>query len=111
MATMTEGQVPNHVLDSAREFVETLKAGPEDEKLNALFEEIDQFGPQARTYLQFLTNAFLEPDILEKTMQNPESVEEIRQKFTAFGVREQGANMVVEYFAGKLSGKQKPTTP
>ena len=97
----TEGDIPNHVLDSARGFVERLKTAQEDEKLLLLMDQIGRFSPQARTYLQFLTNSFLEKDILDKTMQNPEAVEEIKQRFSSYGVDESDTNMVLDYFNGK----------
>ncbi|HSX18849.1 MAG TPA: hypothetical protein VLE91_01805 [Candidatus Saccharimonadales bacterium] len=107
----SEGDIPNHVLDEARDFVARLKAGPEDEGIIALHEEIDQFGPQARSFLQFLTNSFLEQDILEKTLGDPESVQEIRQKFASFGVGDKPTGMVIEYFSGKLAGQNLTTQP
>lgn len=107
----SEGEIPNHVLDSARDFVEKLKAVPEDEELQTLFEQIDQFGPDARSFLQFLSNSFLEKDILDKTMQNPKSVEDIKQRFKSYGVSPDQADMVVEFFNKKVSDNRPPATP
>lgn len=74
-------------------------------ELKIIDDLISNLSPQARDYLAFLTNIFLEKDIYEKTMNNPDKVGEIKEHFNEFGVDPKSAKILIDMF------KKEPEKP
>lgn len=70
----------------------------DDPAFQAVSDLIDRLSPNARRYLGFLTNSFLERDILAKTLNDPEAVKTIKNNFMHYGLEEGDAESVLNIF-------------
>ena len=69
-----------------------------DPKLQEIMTEINSFPPGAKSYISFLTNTFLEPDIYDKIFSNPEASERILVRLLNTGLSLSQAQATVDYF-------------
>ena len=71
--------------------------------------EVNTYPPEARSYLSFLTNLFLEKDIYEKIMTKPNSSERILTRLLNSGLSLQQANATLNYFKNRHSVEAAPS--
>lgn len=95
-------------------FIDALRARKErqDPALQALMAEVNNFPPQAKDYLSFLTNLFLERDVYNKIMSKPSSEERIAAKLLNLGLTMEQAGGTLNYFKTKhTQSDMRPINP
>lgn len=92
--------VDNELYRSKRDFLRSFTTSRigQDPGLNKIDDLISRLSPEAKDYLAFLTNTFLEKDILDKTMSDPEEVGKIKAHFNEFGVDPEGTDVLLDIF-------------